>query len=226
MNKSIFYIISFCLLTVFVLLACKKEPIPKFHYEYFGLEAGRYVIYDVMEIDHDQALAKHDTTIYQLKTYWGQPYEDNLGRDAREFIRFRRDVTTDPWVLSDLWTGIIDGVRAELIEENQRVVKLVFAPSLSKVWDANAYSLDDEMECYYRDLHQDTTLNSHFLDSTLVVEQANYFNLIDTVRKYEVYQKGVGLVYKHFVDNHYQFASDEVVNGKEVYFTFVETGIE
>lgn len=226
MNKSILYTISVFGLAVIMLFACKKEPVPKFHHEYFGLEAGRYVIYDVVEIDHDQALAQHDTSIYQLKTYWGQPYEDNLGRDAREFLRFKRDTPSDPWVMSDLWTGIIDGIRAELIEENQRTVKLVFAPTLSKVWDANAYNTEDELECYYRELHKDTTLNSVFLDSTLVVEQESYFNLIDSVRKYEVYQKGVGLVYKHFVDNHYQFASNEVVNGKELYVTFVSTGIE
>ncbi len=226
MSKSIFYTISIFSLAIFILFACKKDPVPKYHHEYFGLEEGRFVVYDVMEIDHDQALAQHDTTIYQLKTYWGQTYEDNLGRDAREFFRFKRNSPTDSWVMSDLWTGIIDGIRAELIEENQRVVKLVFAPTLSKVWDANAYNLDDEQECYYRELHQDTTLNSIFVDSTLVVEQESYYNLIDSVRKYEVYQKGVGLVYKHFVDNHYQFASDEVVNGKEVYFTFVETGLE
>jgi len=225
MKKSMLFKL-FAIVTVILISSCKQDPTPKFHMEYFGMEPGRYVIYDVMEIDHDQALAMHDTTIYQLKTYWGQPYIDNEGRDAREFIRYKRDNPSDPWVFSDLWTGIIDGIRGEIVEENQRVVKLVFAPTLNKEWDANAYNIFDEMNCYYRDIHQDTVLNGIAIDSTLVVEQADYANLIDSVRKYEMYSKNVGLVYKHYVDNHYQFSSNEVVEGKEIYYTFYQTGFE
>lgn len=211
---------------VLVLVACKKQKQVNFHYEYFGLEPGRFVVYNVMEIEHDKALAQHDTLYYQLKTVWGDTVIDNEGRVAREFLRYTRADASSNWQITDVWTGIIDGIRAELVEENQRVVKLVFAPSLSKSWDANNYNMLGEMLCYYTNIHDDYSLNGQEFDSTLIVEQAEFTSLIDTVRKYEVYKKGVGLVHKYAKDNHYQFGSPEVNKGKELYYSFLSSGIE
>mgnify|MGYP006893390386 CR=1 FL=1 len=179
-----------------------------------------------MDITHDDALGMHETLNYQLKTYWGQTYVDNEGRNAREYYRYIRNTPSDPWVFSDLWTGIIDGIRAELIEENQRVVKLVFAPTYQKEWDANAYNVFGELDCYYADIHDDKVIGGTNFDSTITVEQEDYNNLIDSVRMYEIYAKHVGLVYHHFKDNHYQFGSPVVVYGKELYLTFSSSGFE
>lgn len=225
MKINLRYLLGVCCLSL-GLLACKKTDPPKFHYEYFGYEEGRYVIYDVMEITHDADLDQHDTLRYQLKTKWSIEYIDNEGRAGREFHVFQRASANDPWVLTDVWYGLYDGIRAELVEENVRRVKLVFAPSISKEWDANAYNMEDELDCYYRDIHGDTILNGVSLDSTLVVEQASYANLIDSVRMYEMYAKHIGLVYKHFKDNVYEIGNPEVSTGKELYMKYVSSGIE
>lgn len=214
------------LILTLVFVACKKQKPVNFHFGYFGLEPGRYVVYDVMEINHDQALAQHDTVYYQLKTVWGDTVIDNEGRIAREFLRYTRPNASSNWQITDVWTGIIDGIRAELVEENQRVVKLVFSPSISKSWDANNYNMLGEMLCYYTDIHDDYTINGQEFDSTLIVEQADFTSLIDTVRKYEVYRKGTGLIRKYLKDNHYQFGSPEVNKGTELYMNFITSGFE
>lgn len=219
------YLLLFLLLQV-VLFSCKQEEAPDFHFEYFGLEEGRYVIYDVMEIEHDKNLGKHDTVRYQIKTYWADTYVDNEGREGREFHLYRRDSVSGTWMLTDVWYGLYDGIRAELVEENERRVKLVFAPTLSKEWDANAYNMNDELPCYYRAIHGDTTLSGVYLDSTLVVEQQSNNNLIDSVRQYEMYAKHIGMVYKHFRDNTYQIGNTEVYYGNEVYWKYVSHGYE
>ena len=224
-SKTTYRILS--LFTVLILfIGCKQEDAPNFHFEYFGLAEGRFVVYDVVEINHDSGLLIHDTLRYQMKTYWGDVYVDNEGREGREYIVYKRDSVNHPWTLTDVWHGVFDGIRGELVEENQRKVKLVFAPTLSKNWDANAYNLDDELDCYYRDIHSDTIINNYKFDSTLVVEQQTYNYLIDSVRMYETYAKHIGLVYKHHVDNHYQFGSTEVVIGKELYVSFITSGWE
>jgi hypothetical protein len=211
----------------FVLLGCKKPTTPNFHKEYFGLQTGRYVIYDVTQITHDTALnPAHDTITYQLKTVWSAEYIDNEGRTASEFRRYTRATANDPWVLSDIWTGIIDGIRAELIEENQRMVKLVFAPTLSKEWDINAYNTMPEMNAYYSDVHIDTTINGTTFDSTIWVDQERFYSLIDTVRSFEVYAKHVGLIRKFEKNNQYNFADSEPQTGREVYYNYVEHGFE
>jgi len=225
--KNLNYYIALIFAVLLIAVSCKKTPVVSLHHDYFGMVEGEYVIYDVMEINHDQAAAIHDTLIYQLKTIWADTITDNQGREAREFHRYKRNTSQDPWVLTDVWMGLIDGVRGELVEENQRKVKLVFAPTLSKQWDANAYNMLGELDCYYRDIHQDTTINGFEMDPSLVVEQDDFVSLIDTVRKYEVYAKGVGLVYKHSKDNFYQFTTgSEVFLGTEQYYTYVSHGFQ
>ena len=225
--KTLFkYTILSCIVLL-VLFACKKsEPAPSFHYEYFGMQEGRYVIYDVVEIDHEDEFDIHDTTYYQLKTVWDQPYIDNEGRRACEFHRLIRNNATEEWSMVDLWTGIIvDARRAEMIEENQRKVKLVFAPTSQKIWDANAYNMLGEQECYYEDIHKSATVGGTYFDSTLTVEQGEELNLVWDIRIYEKYAKGVGMIEWYYKVNNYQL-SDTVYLGKEIYYTFVTTGIE
>jgi hypothetical protein len=103
---------------------------------------------------------------------------------------------------------------------------LVFAPTYEKEWDANAYNISEEMECYYTNIHEGYTAGTTSFDSTLIVEQQDSPNFIDTVRMYEVYAKNIGLIYKYYKDNHYQFGSPEVVLGKELYYTFYSAGFE
>ncbi len=228
MKNTATYILS-GLLIVLAFVACKKNPAPDFHYDYFNLGKGNYVIYDVVEITHDDDLNQHDTVMYQLKTVWGDPYIDNEGRNATQFNRYTRNSSNDPWQFSDLWTGIIDGVRGEIVEENQRVVKLIFAPTLQKSWDANAYNIMPLLECYYRDIHQDTIVGGVAFDSTLVVEQAEVANAIDTIRKFEVYANNVGLVYKYSRDLNFQYDANGfpyLNEGKEIFYTYVSSGVE
>lgn len=227
MTKKFYY---FALITLSaVLFSCDKNPIPEFHYEYFGMEEGRYVVYDVIEIVHDNALNQHDTSIYQLKTYWADTFVDNQGRVAREFERSVRPTENDTWAFQDLWTGLFDGIRAELIEENQRVVKLVFAPTQNKEWDANAYNLYPEQNCFYRDIHGDTIIDNTTFDPTLVVEQEQFNSIIDSVHRYEMYAKNIGLIYKYERDLHYQINGQSQIylnKGTERYYRFVSTGFE
>ena len=112
------------------------------------------------------------------------------------------------------------------VEENQRKVKLVFAPTLNKLWDANAENMEAEMMCYYKNIHKDTVVNGVSFDSTVVVEQNNFTSLIDTVRMFEVYAKGIGLVHKYSKDNHWQFGSSQIVQGSEMYYEYVSSGYE
>jgi hypothetical protein len=209
-----------------LLLGCKKTTPPDFHLDYFGQEEGRYVIYDVVEIFHDvDAAVKHDTNYYQLKTVWNETFVDNEGRDARIFRRYVRNQATDPWVLQDVWTGLIDGIRAELIEENQRVVKLIFSPTIEKEWDANAYNPNDELSCYYDDIHQSHSLGVNDFDSTVMVEQADDPDPVRFLRKYEVYAKGIGLVEKVSRDLYLEFQT-QPQSGYELFYTYVSSGYE
>ena len=220
--KNPYLFLGIVVLTAFF-YACKKTDAPQFHFGYFANHEGRYNIYDVTDITHDTGA--HDTLNYQMKTVWGETYIDNEGRGCRKYRRYFRQNSIYPWVLKDTWYGLIDGIRAELVEENQRTVKLVFSPTSEKSWDANAYNPSPELSCYYDDIHKSKSFGGLSFDSTVLVEQANSASLIDTIRKYEVYAKNVGLVYKYYKENDYQLFGAPI-DGKELYYTIIETGME
>ena len=113
--------------------ACKKQvDPPSFNYDYYDLTFGRFIEYDVLEINHDvDQTVQHDTLRYQLKTVIGDTVIDNEGRIARKFIRYKRSNSNSNWAQTDLWTTIIDQNRAELVEENQRVIKMIFVPNFT-----------------------------------------------------------------------------------------------
>lgn len=216
-------------LVFIIVFSCKKENPPlQFHYDYFDLSEGRYIDYQVKEIHHDTgASVPHDTSNYILRTVIGDTIIDNEGRIARKFYRYKRNNTSENWVLSDLWMAIIADNRAELIEENQRIIKLVFKPTITKEWNANSFNSFSALNCYYDGLHEETTINGFSFDSTLRVEQEDFISLVDYQRKHETYAKGIGLVskfYKHLTIQN--FDTLNVKNGDELFYTVIGYGFQ
>ncbi len=214
---------------VILLFSCKEEiEAPYFGYTYFGLEQGRFLEYEVTHITHNENLnPQHDTTVYRLRTRVGEIIEDNQGRNAHAFYREVYNPVFQEFQNLDLWTTIIDDGRAELVEENERRIKLVFAISNSKEWDANAFNTQEELDCYYDQIHQPKTINGYTFDSTLVVEQADFLSLIDYKRKYEVYANGIGLVNLYFKDLQINnFDTLDISKGTEKYYRLLNYGKE
>lgn len=209
-------------------LGCKKKAeTVDMHLNYFGLIPGRYVIYDVKEMTHDEAVDQHDTLIYQLKTYIGPEYLDNQGRTAREFQRFKRDDNTQAWVQSDVWTAIIDNYKAELNDENQRIIKLVFSPTSDKTWNPNAFNTLPSEEYYYSDIHKPQVIGNLSFDSTITVQQENYPNMIEFFVKSEKYAANIGLIYKSY--KHLKIANFDSLNvqkGNEIHYKCIGYGFE
>ena len=213
-------------LIVLIIVGCKKENSgPNFHYDYYPVSEGRFVTYSVREIIIDDQLLQDDTLNYFIKTVIGDTITDNEGRIARRFERYFRDSVNHPWVLQDIWTTIIADGRAELVEENQRTIKLVFSPSKFKEWNCNTYSTLDPLDCYYRDIHKPASINGFSFDSTVTVEQEDFISVVDYRRKYEQYAKGVGMYYKHYKDFRIQNLDTlNVVVGKEVIMRLIDYG--
>jgi hypothetical protein len=209
--------------------SCKKELVNsnQFLYSsYFELKTGKFIEYDVMEITHDEnASIQHDTNYYQLKCVIEDTFTDNAGRLAFNYVRYKRTNSTEPWSQSDLWSTTVFNNKAELVEENQRIVKLVFPVSEFTTWNANQFNTDVKLNCSYDELHLERTINGFSFDSTLVVEQENTRNLIEFKRKYEVYANRVGMVKKYFKDIQISnFDTLNIKSGKEIFMTLTNFG--
>jgi hypothetical protein len=212
------------------LLACEKDTAEQisFDYEYYDLTPGRFCIYNVVDIEHDENQAvQHDTAYYQLKTVIGDTFIDNSGRITRKFLRYTRDSIQGNWLLKDVWTTLIENNKAELVEENQRIVKLVFKPTLDKIWNINMFNVSPKINAKYATIDQPFNLGNQVFNSTLKVDIQNFFSLVDDRVKYDIYAKNVGLIYKYFKDNTIaNFDKNTIKKGKELYYTLVSYGIE
>lgn len=209
--------------------SCKKELVNsnQFLYSsYYELKTGKFIEYDVMEITHDEnASIQHDTNYYQLKCVIEDTFTDNAGRLAFNYVRYKRTNSTEAWVQSDLWSTTIFNNKAELVEENQRIVKLVFPVSEFTTWNANQFNSDLKLNCSYDELHKSKVINGFSFDSSLVVEQENTRNLIEFKRKYEVYANRVGMVKKYYKDLQISnFDTLNIKSGKEIFMTLTNFG--
>ncbi|MCE3296259.1 MAG: hypothetical protein K0R65_1973 [Crocinitomicaceae bacterium] len=218
----------FALVLFTALLSCKKEDNEvDFHHEYFPLDEGTFAEYTVTRIYHDDASDIHDTTVYTLKTVIGDTVIDNEGRVARKMERYVFNTLLQEYKIQDVWMAIIDQERAELVEENQRKIKLVFAPSLTKEWDMNAFNSYDPVILYYKNIHKPFTAGSLDFEKTVTVEEDSTKNLIQYKRKFEVYAEGVGLVRKHYQDfSINNFNETLPVKGEEIFYTIINYGKE
>lgn len=211
-----------------ILFSCKKDvKLVDFQFDYYGLQEGRYIVYQVREVEHTNGSAGVITQDYQLKTVIGDTVIDNDGNIARKYFRYTRADVFQDWELVDVWSSRIADFRAELVEENVRVVKMVFKPTSDKIWDGNAYNILSKQEYYYEDINDPFELPYYSFDSTLRVVQALDSNFIEYKNQYEIYAKGVGMVKKFYKDLNINFGDPDDVNyGKELYMECIEYGFQ
>ncbi|MAA57028.1 MAG: hypothetical protein CL855_00915 [Cryomorphaceae bacterium] len=219
------------ILVVTVLFSCGKDNsnVDLNSYEsYFPMDFGTYVDYEVVEIQHDiNAEITNDTLFYYLRTVIGDTVTDNEGRLARKFIRKKRNELSDPWVISDVWTALVNDIRVEVTEENKRKVWLILPPLNSSFWDLNAFNVDDPIFCTYDGLHENSSINNISFDSVLTVEQEDVLNLVSFRRKYEQYANNVGLVKKYYKDlNIFNFDTLNIQFGTELIYKCIDFGVE
>jgi hypothetical protein len=208
---------------ILILVSCKKEKSINFHFDYYPIVENQFVTYKVDEVITDDTVNQHDTLSYFMKVQIGAIEIDNEGRTVNRVNRYVGPSATGPWTLQDIWTTLIDGDKAELIEENNRIIKMIFSPTKTKEWDANAFTNLDPLDCYYDEIHKEKIINGFTFDSTVTVEQEDELNFIQYKRKFEVYAKGIGMVRKHYKD--FEIMNNDSTNvkkGKELRMIVVD----
>lgn len=219
------------ILVLTVLFSCGKgnSNVDLNSYEsYFPMDFGTYVDYEVVEIKHDiNAEITNDTVFYYLRTVIGDTITDNEGRLARKFVRKKRNELSDPWVISDVWTALVNDIRVEVTEENKRKVWLILPPLNSSFWNLNAFNVDEPIFCTYDGLHENSSINNISFDSVITVEQEDVLNLVSFRRKYEQYANNVGLVKKYYKNlNIFNFDTLNIQSGTELIYKCIDFGVE
>jgi hypothetical protein len=223
MKKTIFLSVLF-----FGFFGCKESEGVDFGFDYFPMEEGTFAEYEVLEVFHDVNInPQHDTTRYILKTKIGEEVPDNIGRPVRKFFQLKYDIQTGDLIDERIWTLILDGSRGEVVEENQRIIKMVFAVKNEEEWNVNAFNMLPPQEVYYSNVNESQTINNFTFEETAKVNYEDFFSLVDYRKKYEVYAKGIGLVERKFKDFTIQnFDTIDIQKGTEVHYQLINYGKE
>lgn len=218
--------ILFLLAISITVIACKKDDNGiVYGYQYFPADSGKYVVYDVVDIIHDDLSAVHDTDYYQIKEVIGEEDIDLEGETFNKMYRYKRESDTLNWWLKDVWVVKKSNQSVEVVEENDRVIKLAFSISYDQYWDCNALNNEDAEQCYYRNIYEPRTVGINEFDSTVVVEHSDNLNAIEYMRFYEIYAANVGRV--QTVNKDLEISSSDtltVLKGTELFYTAVSWG--
>jgi hypothetical protein len=196
-------IVSYIIVISFLFLSsCKKEselPVDM-GYKYFPVTTGHWVIYDVDSISYNDFTSHIDTFRFQIKEIVESVFMDNQGRETQRLERYKRLNDSSAWFLKDVWAENLTNTTAEKVEENIRIVKLIFPPQENDKWDGNLYNSNGIQNYEYKDVHAFYTLHNIAFDSTVSVIQKQEYTLISEKFEKEVYAAHIGMIYKKYVN--------------------------
>lgn len=205
--------------------ACKKDKAePRdLGYDYFPVEIGKYIIYDVDSIFIDEPVNINDTFHYQIKEVIADEFIDNEGNLAQRIERFRRPNDSTAWVIKDVWASNRLSQSAQRVEENVRIIRMAFPVREGQFWDANEFNPQQPRPLTYEDVDRERTVNGQYFDSTLKTVTTLLPNLIDTIVDTEIRAKHVGVVRKRHEETNTQ---TDGTTGFKLNMYLVEYGME
>lgn len=218
--KPIYFILL--LFIGYFLWACStKESLDEetysFGYEYFPVKVGHEVVYDIDSIVYDDFSGSVKKYTYQKKERITDSFYDASQRLYQRVERYYRKNDSDSWALSKALVHTLNTYTAEVQEDNQRIIRLVFPVQRSKSWNAYLYTgISGKRDFYYSATGGVYTYQSNKqLLNTITVTQQNDSNLIEKRLRREMYAPGVGMVFAQYdsIDTQFDGVGNPKVKG-------------
>jgi hypothetical protein len=207
-----------CLLSSFLLLsACQPDSLISTDdgSDYFPLEVGHYVIYDVTEERYVPGLAPAQTT-YQLKEVFGGAYTDVTGQPAYRLLRYRRSAGTHPWTADSIWSARRVMNEAIRTENGLDFVALAFPVSDRLRWNGNRHNMLAEDQYELRNSGQPYRVSSQQYDATVMVLTQDDSTLLNRDKRLSVYARQIGLIYRERTQLTYCSSSSSCIGKAQI----------
>jgi hypothetical protein len=189
---------AFLLITMIVACSKKKgdEPVD-LGYDYFPIQTGATWIYKVDSLVYDDNTGHTtiDTFTYEYKEQITGTFTDVSGKIGQQLSRYYKLSDTDEWVQVNSWTLLRTEFNAEKVQENTRLVKLVFPLELNKRWNPNMFNAMGEEEYKVTFYNEPYATEATQYSSALMVTHEDEENAIEEIKRYEIYARNAGLVY-------------------------------
>ncbi|MBC7893158.1 MAG: hypothetical protein H7Y12_13155 [Sphingobacteriaceae bacterium] len=164
-------------------------------YDFFPLETGRFIEYDVQEIQYSLTTPPVVTT-YQVRERVGEGFAQTEGITSYRLERFRRSEESQPWRLDSVYTQRRETTRALRTEHNVAYVKLIFPVIEGLRWNGNAFNANGPETYELRELDRPLRVGNQVFERTLTVVQRADSSLVSLQRRTEYYARGIGLIYR------------------------------
>jgi hypothetical protein len=217
-------------LFLLVVVGCTpdEQPVGDIGKAYIPLQVGDFQIYDIDETNYFP-LEDPENLHYQLKTEVVDSFANNAGGHTYVVHRSRRDSESDIWTYAESWSVRVTDIEAIVNENNISFVKIVFPAALGKKWNGNAYNSSEEDEYEITIVHQPYQLGDIQFENTITVDQENRVDLLFNDRRFEVYAKDIGLIYREVTDLEYCsevecFGENKIERGIVYKQTIIEHG--
>lgn len=200
-----------------LLWACQPTiiapPVPEDGFEYFPLEVGKLVEYQVDSILYDPVAGGQviiDTNTVFVREEIVEVFLGANNDSIYRIERFERPNDTTAWTLQTVWSAYRDQREAIRVEENLKFLKLRFPVRKFDSWEIGTYAPTDfivtvegeTLEMFKGwlptviDIDTTLMLPNGITTDAIQVELANIENLIEKRFGLERYAKNIGLVYK------------------------------
>lgn len=206
-----------------LLASCNKEDDLSsidLGYDYFPNKVGSYIIYAVDSTWYGVNVEEYS---FQIKEELKEEFVDNTGQPTTKINRYYRAANNQPWYLIDVWTQKRTTTTAEKVVDNIRYVKLEFPVKNGGTWDGNAYNNYPAEQYKYANVAGPADVGILQFGNTLTVNQKNNVNLVDEEIFYEIYAKGVGMVFRQATDLNKQGSQ---TSGYDVVYRAISYSIE
>ncbi len=183
-----------------------------FGYDYYPLEVGKYLIYEVDSITYN--IEGSGVEILNSKTFVREEIIDisidNEGDTIYIIERYERSTPSDDWTIKDVWNTKKDDNRIERTEENIKLIPMVFPLREGVDFDATLF-VDEDTEVIiagesikaFKNWNaevqtvglQDTVAGTTYPD-VATIHHADDENLIEKRFSSSKYARNIGLIFK------------------------------
>lgn len=224
-------ILPFWFIILFLLFAsCETEveEIPTdFGFDYQPLELGLFWIY---EVDQTTYFGENDSEEEQffyrdlIRTF----YLNVTGEQVFVVTR-AKSIDQSTWTTEFEYTLLRREFRLLRTIENQTIVNLVFPPELGKIWDGNIYRDKGEDEFEIDSVGNNIMGDASANNILRVYQEESDDEITYRDNRYEVFEKGVGMIEKYeevltYCSRNDCLGKQVIDGGSKVYMKLVENG--
>ncbi|SEJ31862.1 hypothetical protein SAMN05216327_108246 [Dyadobacter sp. SG02] len=163
-------------------------------YNYYPLEIGHYVVYDVNQEVYSAGQSAPVITKWQEKDEVDKIVSDSAGIVTYIVARSTRNSAADYWQKAKEYAvhKYPDKILTNI--DNQLFQSLIFPIDSRTTWNGNAYNNLDKQDYYYEPGIKSTKIGEHSFDKVLTVVERKDTSIINKYVTIKEYGLGVGLL--------------------------------